>query len=90
MNKLQKAGNKVTERILSLAESEVRFDYGALDMIEETVREVCIEYARSITSDIVEVYLREKKMNHYEITPYYLKVKEMLSRIDQDHQSLNN
>jgi len=48
MNKLQEAGNKVRERILSLADSEGRLDYGSLDMIEETVREVCSEYARSI------------------------------------------
>ena len=49
MNKLLEAGNKVRERILSLADSEGRLDYGALDMIEETVREVCAEYAQHVT-----------------------------------------
>ena len=83
MNKLQEAGNKVRERILSLADSEGRFDYGALDIIEETVREVCSEYARSIVPTPEEV-VKEFFVGNKTLTEVYL------DRIKQDLTSLNN
>lgn len=91
MNKLQEAGNKVRERILSLADSEDIFDYGALDMIEETVREVCLEYARSVinieTNPLIELPLSDYIRLE---SAWDKKHKEMFSRINLDLQSLNN
>lgn len=46
MNKLNEAGDKVRKRIWELSDSDGRLNYAGLDMIEETVREVCVEYGR--------------------------------------------
>lgn len=48
MNKLHEAGKKVRERIYNLADAEGKLNFADLDMIEETVREVCAEYARTL------------------------------------------
>lgn len=78
-NKLQEAGNKVRERILSLADSEDIFDYGALDMIEETVREVCIEYAQHVT----RIGSSDPLWTEFQACRYAFE-----KRIEQDLQSL--
>lgn len=81
MNKLLETGQKVRERILSLADSEGKLDYGVLDMIEETVREVCAEYARSVVPTPEEV-TKEFFVGNKTLTQVYL------DRIDQDYKEI--
>jgi hypothetical protein len=101
MNKLYEAGQKVRERIYNLADSEGKLNFSDLDMIEETVREVCAEYARRIIPSYKKSPNEVKAMlNNLQAYAEYLQehfcsigynscIYNILNRIDQDILSLN-
>ena len=84
MNKLLESGQKVRERIYNLAAAEGKLNFADLDMIEETVREVCVEYARSF--EYLSFSINEGVTDYN--NGYNDCIKDILHRIDQDLLSL--